>query len=278
MKKLVITLAAILVAISSYAGTVIKSFENLKKFNGIQICNAFQVTLVQGDEYIVSVTIDTDFETALDVSVIGNMLYVRLKDDDPRANIRHLSRKKFLATITAPELSQINLTGTSTLSSPDIWASPMEKFTLDLSGAAKATKLRIEGGELDANISGASEASITGDFAEVNATTSGASVLFLVGNYEEIEVETGGTSKVSLIGKAESINGECHGSSYLDAIEFKVEEAKIECSGTSKATIDVSRTLDVELTGASTCNYRSGNASLTVTPQVSRASSFKRIK
>ena len=278
MKRLILTLAIALFALTSNAGTVTKHFDNLKKFTGIQICNAFQATLIQGDEYTAKVTIDTEFEEALDVSVVGTVLYVRLKDRDPRSNIRNLGRKVFNVTITAPELSQIFLTGSATLTSNDTWVSPMEKFTLDVSGAAKATKLRIEGGELEANVSGASNAGVTGDFASVDVEISGASALFLIGNYDEISVEASGTSKVSFMGSAESIESECSGSSFLDALELKVKEAKIECSGASKANIDVSDNLDVELKGASTCNYRSSNPSINVTPSVSRASSFKRVK
>lgn len=272
------TLAVVFATFAANAGTVTKHFDNLKKFTGIQICNAFEATLVQSDEYTATVTIDTEFEEALDVSVVGTVLYVRLKDNDPRANIRKLSRKALKVTITAPALNQIYLTGTATLTSRDVWVCPMEKFTLDVSGAAKASKLHIEGGELDAKVSGASNAGITGDFASIEVETSGTSVMFLVGEYEDVEVKTNGTSKVSVIGHAVSLSSESHGSSFLDAIELKVKDAEIECSGASKATIDVSDNLEVELKGASTCNYRSDNPSLYVSPEVSRASSFKKIK
>ena len=278
MKRLIISLASLLVCLAAGAGTVTKNFDNLKKFSGIQICNAFKATLVQGDEYKAVVTIDTDFEEDLEVSVIGSMLYVRIKDSDPRANIRSLSRKKFLVTITAPELSQINLTGTATLKSDDKWVSPMERFTLDLSGAAKASNLRLEGAELRATVSGGANAGVVGDFDQVQVESSGTSALFLIGNYEDITVESRGTAKVSFIGTAETLQSINTASSYLDAIELKVNEAGIKCSGASKATVNVNEKLDVELRGASTCQYRSGNESLSVTPDVSRASSFKRIR
>ena len=277
MKRFIISIAALLVCLIAGAGTVTKNYDSLKKFNGIQICNAFQATLIQGDEYKAVVTIDTEFEEDLEVSVIGSMLYVRIKDKDPRANIRNISRKKFLVTITAPELSQINLTGTATLKSDYKWVSPMEHFTLDLSGAAKASNLRLEGAELKATIEGNANAGIVGDFDQVNIESSGTSTLFLIGNYEDISVESRGTAKVSFIGTAETIRSNSTMSSYLDAIELKVNEADIKCSGASKATINVLEKLDVELRGLSTCQYRSSNSLLSVTPDVSRASSFKRI-
>ena len=48
MKKSIVTIIALLLAIGASAGTVTKSFDNLKKFNGIQICDTFKATLVQG--------------------------------------------------------------------------------------------------------------------------------------------------------------------------------------------------------------------------------------
>ncbi len=278
MKRIVISLAAMLAALALNAGNITKSYDNLKQFNAIQICNAFDATLVKGDSYSATVTIDTKYEEYLDVSVVGNVLYVRIKDDDPRVNIRLLGRNAMKVTVTAPELNRICLTGTATLTSSDVWVSPMKRFTVDISGAAKAGKLHIEGGELVATVSGASSAGIEGDFDSVKTDISGTSALILTGNYEEVEVYASGTAKVSLIGDADSIECECKGSSYLDAIELKVKEAEIKCQGASKATIDVAEKLEVDLSGASVCQYRSKNNSLAVSPSVSRASSLKRIR
>ena len=277
MKKSIVTIIALILAIGASAGTVTKSFDNLKKFNGIQICDTFKATLVQGDEYKAVVTIDTEFEEYLDVSVVGNLLYVRLRETDFKTSLRKLNRKTFNVTITAPSINQIHLTGTSSLVSTDLWTSPMEYFILELNGTAKAEKLRIEGAELKADLSGASSATVTGDFEEVEVKATGTSALFLVGNYEDVNVNTTGTAKVSFIGSADDIECKCAGSSYLDAMELKVKEADIKCSGASKATIDVEEKLDVTLKGASTCQYRSNSESLSVTPNISRASSFKRI-
>ena len=278
MKRLFITIAAMLVFFAASAGTVTKNFNHLKRFNGIQICNAFRATLVQGDEYKAVVTIDTDYEEYLDVSVVGTVLYVRLKENGLRGNLRLLGRKKLMVTITCPELNQIYLTGSTLLTSDDLWTSPMEPFTLDLSGAAKAEKLRIEGSSLKASVEGSSNAVVTGDFATVEVGIGGSSSLFLLGNYEEVKVDAAGSSKVSFIGTADYIESRCKGSSVLDAMELKTDDAHITCSGASKATIFVRESLDVELKGASSCQYRSDSESLNVIPDISRASSFKRLR
>lgn len=277
MKRIVITLVALLTFIAASAGTITKNFVNLKRFTGIQICNAFRATLVQGDEYKAVVTIDTDYEDYLDVSVVGTVLYVRLRENGLKGNLRLLNRKKLLVTITCPELNQIYLTGSSLLTSTDLWTSPMETFTLDLSGASKADNLRIEGSSLKASVEGSSNATVTGDFSTVEVGIGGSSALFLVGNYEEVKVDAAGSSKMSFIGTADYMEGHCKGSSFLDAMELKTSDAIIRCAGASKATIFVRESLDVELKGASSCQYRSDSESLNVIPDISRASSFKRL-
>ncbi len=276
MKRLLLTLSAAILAIcSANAGTVTKRFGDLKKFSGIQISNSFEATLLQGDDYSADVTIDTELEQYLDVSVVGQMLYVRLKEGPLK--LKKINRKSMQVTITVPSLTQISLTGASKLYSDDIWTSPMGKFTLEMSGASKAENLKIEGAELDATISGAASGTVTGDFAEIDADISGASALFLIGSYNTVDVECSGASKISFIGSADSIQSECSGTSLLDAIQLKVKRAEIECSGASKATIDVEKRLEVELSGASNCQYRSSNESLTVIPDISRASSLKKV-
>ena len=277
MKRFLITIVALFTCIAASAGTITKSFDNLKKFNGIQICNAFQATLVQGDEYKAVVTIDTAFEDKLEVCVIGTVLYVRLKESGLSSNLRLLSKKKLLVTITCPELNQIYLTGNSLLTSYDLWTSPMETFTLDLSGSSKAEKLRIEGSTLKASVEGSSNATVTGDFSTVLIGIGGSSSLYMVGNYEDVKVDAAGSSKTSLIGTADYLEGECTGTSFMDAMELKTAEVAIKCYGASKATVFVKESLDVELKGASSCQYRSDSESLNVTPDISRASSFKRL-
>ena len=230
---------------------------------------------MQGDEYSATVTIDTDLADYLDVYVIGTVLYVKLNDN--ASKLKELTRKTMAVTITTPSLVQIHLSGASSLHSNDLWESPMERFTLSINGASKAGKLRLGGGELKADISGASSCGITGDFAAVEVEISGASALTLSGQYEEIALDAQGTSKASFIGDADSVDATCSGSSFMDAESLSVDEAKIVCKGASKATVNVNEKLEVDLSGASTCRYRTNNETLQIIPSVSRASSFKRI-
>ncbi len=277
MKRIVIALFAALTALSAAAGNVTKSFDKLSQFTGIQVSDAFKINLVQGDEYTATVTIDSALEEYLDVAVIGKVLYVRLKDRDIKTTIRNIGKRKMEATVTCPALSQIHLTGTASLSSSDKWVSPMEKFTLELTGASKADKLRLESGEIKVILGDAANAGINGDFQIVEAILSGASVLTMTGDYGDVTATAEDASKASFIGTADTIEATCTATSFLDALELKTSEASVECSGASKANVYVNDKFEIELNGASNCRYRSDNESLNVIPSVSRASSLKRI-
>ena len=82
---------------------------------------------------------------------------------------------------------------------------------------------------------------------------------------------------MSFIGTADYLEGDCKGTAVLDAMELKANDVVVKCSGASKATVFVRESLDVELKGASSCQYRSDSESINVTPDISRASSFKRL-
>ena len=277
MKRIVIALFAALATVSLAAGNVTKRFDSLNQFTGILVSDAFKINLVQGDEYTATVTIDSALEEYLDVAVIGKVLYVRLKERDIKTTIRNIGKRKMEATVTCPALSQIHLTGSASLSSPDKWVSPMEKFTLELTGASKADKLRLESGEIKVILGDAANAGINGDFQIVEASLSGASVLTMTGDYGDVSTKAEDASKASFIGTADSLEATCTATSFMDALELKTKEAVVECSGASKANVYVNEKFEIELNGASNCRYRSDNESLNVIPSVSRASSLKRI-
>lgn len=275
MKKALLILAVSLLAVTANAGTITRSFNNLKNFDGINISNTFNATLVQGDEFSATVTIDTYYDEYLDVSVVGTVLYVRLKDLPH--SLKNLTRKTMDVTITVPSINRLYLSGSSYATSEYEWVSPMEPFGLNVSGASKTEKLRISGAALKIEVSGASNCSVIGDFASLDAEISGASATTFSGDAEDITLKLSGTSKATIIGTADNINAVCTGSSYLEGSTLKVNDAVIKCKGASKAIIEAQESLDVDLSGASTCHYRSKNDALKVIPNISRASSFKKI-
>jgi len=64
-----------------------------------------------------------------------------------------------------------------------------------------------------------------------------------------------GGSHVTLSGSAEALDVSCSGGSHIDLEDFSVDNADIKLSGGSHATVNVSGTLNVDLSGGSKVYY-----------------------
>jgi hypothetical protein len=107
------------------------------------------------------------------------------------------------------------------------------------------------------NTSGASSVTITGfeSSDDFDAELSGASTLR--GDIEagDVRFEISGASSLILTGSGDNLRLDISGASDADLEEFPVEDARIELSGASNATVNVNGTLDVEASGASDLYY-----------------------
>jgi hypothetical protein len=120
----------------------------------------------------------------------------------------------------------------------------MPKLTgLDLSGATHATVGGFKSSDrLDTDVSGASR---------------------LDGSVEtgDVRFQLSGASRVTLSGKGQKMTLGASGASQANLEEFAVTEAKVELSGASRATVNVTGKLDVNVSGASNLRY-TGNPAL----------------
>ncbi len=279
MKKFLLAAATLLLCISAGAGTITRNFPGLDSFFGIDISSNFDITLQQGEEYSATAVIDTEMEQYLNVNVRNNILYVSIKGAPTKLvnQINSLSAPHPTLTITMPDLSSIHLSGSCSLTSEETFQGLRGDFDIFLSGASSIDRLSVAAGELDMDISGTSKACILAECSSVEIAAAGMASVSVTGNCDEYGVETGGSAKVTLIGSASELECECSGASHLDASELTVDRADVECSGASTTKINVEKELEVNLSGVSTCLYRSDNKSLKIIPQVGRAASLKKL-
>ncbi|MCF0172626.1 MAG: DUF2807 domain-containing protein [Bacteroidales bacterium] len=276
MKRALFILTAVLLPAALSASVLTKDFTHLGEFIGIQVENRFEVHLIQSDgEYSVTATIDADYEEYLSVKIMGGILYVKL-DEMPK-KLNNLQKKVQEVTIKVPSLVQINLSGLATLDSEGTFGSPMGTFKVNAGGMSKIKNLEINGGEVDVNAGGKSNVSISGCCSDLEIEASGVAACTVTGDYEEVSMQVSGTSRVTLIGKGTELEGECSGGGYIDAILFPVDKAEIEASGASRATLDVAKELEIEMTGTSSCQYKTSNPQLIIKPSIGRASSLKKL-
>jgi len=108
---------------------------------------------------------------------------------------------------------------------------------LELSGASKAEFTQFASSDpFDLRVSGASEAK--GDIEAGDVT-----------------IKVSGASEVHLNGEGQDLLLEVSGASHVDLGEFTVDDATLDLSGASEATVNVSGILNVDASGASGVTY-----------------------
>lgn len=214
---LLVSLAAILVAVivlSGCAGIVRGSGRldtreyDFSDFTDVSVGGAFEVDVVQGNDFSVAITADDNVFRYIEVEKSGRTLKIGTE------SLRGLRNVTLRAEITMPKIE-----------------------ALTLSGAVRGTLTGFRS---------------TDDF---RLNLSGASTLNGEVEVRDARFNVSGASRATLEGSADVLTLDVSGASRLDLADFAINEADVELSGASTATINVKDTLDVELSGASTLNY-----------------------
>ena len=107
---------------------------------------------------------------------------------------------------------------------------------LDLSGATDATVSGFKSGDIELELSGAS--SLRGEFQA-----------------EKADMDLSGASRVTLSGSVEKLILDASGASDAELTKLMVKTATVDLSGASDVTVNVSGSLSVDASGASTLTY-----------------------
>jgi serine/threonine-protein kinase len=149
--------------------------------------------------------------------------------------------------------------------------------TAKLSGASKLDG-SVAAAELVLEVDGASHAKIRGSAKEAKITADGGSNLEM-GEYSldarTLGLVASGASSVTLAGKADSSLLRASGGSQLRLTRLAVEQASVELSGASHATLDARKSLMYKLSSGSGLEY-SGNPSSVMGSKSSGATLRKR--
>lgn len=234
MKRLALTLIAIIAAVSaSNAQNITKSY-TVKGFSSISASHAFDVEVTSGDKYAVTLDIPQSYLDYLVIEKNEGTLVLGFKKTLPKklSNLRETCK----AYITMPELRGIYLSGASKINVKDNVDIAMGKMEIEISGASKINGLTVKAPEVDIEVKGASKADINITTSKVEADVSGASKLVMTGIAGELELEVSGASSVN-------------------AKNAKADDVELDCSGASKAIVYAEKRLKVELSGASGCEY-----------------------
>lgn len=256
MKRTCVFLAALLLTFLLADARTVKKVYDMDDFTGIRATNAFEVILERSKDFKVEIEISEEFLPFLLIKNRGGILELNFTRLPFRLKQKNRS-KEARAVISLPELTYIELTGASQLSSNDQFTNAMERFTIDLKGGSAIHNLNLKAPETDIRLTGASKAVINLRSSDVDAALSGASRLELSGEAAEFDIKANGASRVA-------------------AEDFDAEDVEVKASGASTVEVRVLRVLSVALSGASKCRYYGDNERISVRAEkISGASSLK---
>lgn len=225
---------------------VTKEFD-FSNFTSIEVGYAFEVDVTRGDTCGVTITLNENMFEYLDISQSGKTLIIRMKS----SYTYHRTTRQ--ASITLPELRSLELSGASRGEVSGFETTADMRF--DVSGASNLALVDLKAGNTSIDVSGASRFTGSIEIMEGNFNVSGASTIELEGKGTDVRMEISGASTARLE-------------------HFPVEIADTHVSGASNATIEVSDSLDIDVSGASRLYYN-GSAVLG-SVQVSGASTLSR--
>ena len=224
-----ITLLSMLLTVSGCSGGSVVTPEDFKDFTRLDIQNAFDVQVIQSGTYSVEITSSKALLDYLSVTKEGETLTVKLSPNHPFTDFV-LMRKILKAKITLPVLRGLTLSDASRASVRGFEST--NALDLNISGASTVELNGIETGDVNIEVSGASDLSGKLTAGNVKFLISGASHAELDGTAKDIQLDASGASKVGLE-------------------RFVNETATVTLSGATQATMDTRNQLDFSLSGAS---------------------------
>jgi len=140
-----------------------------KNFHAIQLSNAFDVYLTQGNEESVAVSAsETRYRDDIKVEVKGGVLIIRYNNNGKW----NTNNKKLKAYISFKHIDKLDVSGACDVYIVENWNA--DNLKIDLSGASNL-KGNIKAEKLMVDLSGASDMTLTGLVGQLNIEASGAS-------------------------------------------------------------------------------------------------------
>lgn len=189
---------------------------DITNFDDIAVTGHFYINILKGDEYSVKLVGDKKAIDKVEVSKSGDLLLLEQENNNSLFGIGNFGKNKMNV--------YINIT------MPDLE---------------------------EVSMSGASEAIISG-FEEDNLEMyiSGSNNVEFYGNVEDFNLETAGVVNIELVGIGKNLTAIVSGAGNVSAFDYIVDEVEMEVAGAAKVEVFVQNTLDIELAGAASLEYK----------------------
>lgn len=209
------------------SGQIITKSYDLKEFTRIEVSSAFEVTVTPSPTYAVSITSYENLFEYFEVSKTTDTLKIHMKHGSFTTSNPQI-------VITLPTLNYLSVSGASHGSVKGFDSSAA--LTLQISGAS-SLEVEATAGPGDIEVSGASHLNGSLTATDVRMKLSGASLIALNGSAGTLDIEVSGASTAAMF-------------------DFIVSNAWTDVSGASTLNLTTRGTLNVQLSGASTLNYK----------------------
>jgi hypothetical protein len=207
-------------------GPIVTKTYDISDFNGVEVSNAFEFEISQSKNFSVMVSTHENVVDNLDLSKSGTSLIVRLKDG-------RFTTPSPRVTVTMPDLQKLMVSGASKGNVRDF----------------KSTNA------LNAKVSGASQVNVNMESGVTKLDLSGSSKMTGTLKSTDTRLMISGASRCELNGASGSTDIEVSGASQVNTGNLTMQNANVNLSGASTATINTRGTLNVDASGASTLNY-----------------------
>ena len=216
-------------------------------FTRVDIGHAFRYEIEQSDTYSISITADDNIFEHIEVKQDGQTLRIGL---EPFLSFQSITLE---AIITMPRLTGLESSGATRGTVTGF--SSGDDLDLVVSGASRVELADITTGDIEGNISGASN--LTGKLTagNIDIEISGASDVDSDLQAGDVELNISGASKVDFDGSGNDLLVDASGASRIRLGDYSVINADIRMSGASSCSIDVSGRIDIDLSGASRLDY-----------------------
>ena len=213
----------------SGSGVMTTEQHDLADFDRIDVSRRFEVTILPGDGFAVSVSADDNVARYLEIEQTGATL--RLDIDDSV----NLEDATVTASVTMPTVEQVTLRSGATAMLTDLPV--LDALALRLSGGSELSCRGLDASSLVIDLSGSSDV----DCQDVTL--------------DQFTASLDGGSDVRLTGEAATATIEGSGSSELELGGFRLAGADVTLSGGSEARLTVSGVLEAELRDGSEVRY-----------------------
>ena len=192
---IIIVSAVVIVAVGAVVfyfwlspGELISEVMQFSDFTAVDVSSAFEVEITQSSSYSVLITADEKIFDNIEVTKTGNTLSIGV---EPGIVISLSSLK---AEITMPHLVELALSGASRGTVEGFNSS--ESFMVGLSGASRLEMQDIYVGDIDVELSGASQVTVN-LVGTLDAVVGGASTLYYIGELTMGDIDISGGSTIN---------------------------------------------------------------------------------